>query len=65
MTSSEVIEVFNQAAEHALIHGCGLIRLTNTPTGLMVDVIYPEEYLNLSVSLQWAAENSSLLKKPQ
>lgn len=58
MTNDELEQVFEQAAEHALTHGCGFIRLMHTPTGLMVDVIYPEEYLDLSLALQWAAENS-------
>lgn len=58
MTNDELEQVFEQAAEHAFTHGCGFIRLINTPTGLIVDVIYPEEYLDLSLALQWAAENS-------
>lgn len=65
MTPEEFEGIFNQAYTNALTHGCGFIRLTNTPTSLLVDVIEPEEYLDLSLALQWAAENAINVKPKQ
>ncbi len=58
ISKEELEEVFNQAFTNAITHGCGFIRVFHTPTGLQIDVIEPEEYLDLSLALQWAAENS-------
>lgn len=65
MTPEDFEGVFHRAYENAVTHGCGFIRLTHTPTALVVDVIEPEEYLDLSMSLQWAAENSIQLRPKQ
>lgn len=55
----DIIGIFNQAAENAMLYGCGIIKVVSTPTGLLVDVIEPEEYLSASEALKWAAENRS------
>ena len=57
ISAQEFEEIFNQAFTNAVEHGCGFIRVFHTPTGLKIDVVEPEEYLSLSMSLQWAAEN--------
>jgi len=46
------------AANNAMLYGMGLIKLTHTPTGIVVDVIQPEEYLDVSMALEWAAQNT-------
>lgn len=58
MTPEDADAIFTIAANNAILYGMGLIKLTNTPTGIVVDVIQPEEYIDVSVALQWAAENT-------
>jgi hypothetical protein len=57
-SNEELEDIFNMAFTNAITHGCGVIRVFNTPTGLQIDVVEPEEYLDLGLALQWAAENS-------
>jgi hypothetical protein len=47
----------NTAVWNAMVHGMGFIKVTNTPTGVFVEVIEPEEYLMVSEAMKWAAEN--------
>ena len=58
MTPEDAQAIFTVAANNAILYGMGLIKLTNTPTGIVVDVVQPEEYIDVSVALQWAAENT-------
>ena len=59
MTEDDIESIFAIAANNAIVYGMGLIKLTNTPTGIVVDVIQPEEYLDVSVALEWAAKNTT------
>ena len=56
MTPEDSQALFLIAANNAILYGMGLIKLTNTPAGIVVDVIQPEEYIDVAVALQWAAE---------
>ena len=58
MTLEDAEALFTVAANNAMIYGMGLIKLTNTPTGIVVEVIQPEEYLDVSLALEWAAQNT-------
>lgn len=58
MTSEDTDAIFALAANNAIVYGIGIIKMTNTPTGIMVDVIQPEEYLQMSDALKWASENT-------
>jgi|DEB19_MinimDraft_3_1074340.scaffolds.fasta_scaffold04025_6 hypothetical protein len=58
MTEEDIESIFAIAANNAMLYGMGLIKLTNTPTGIMVDVIQPEEYIDVAVALEWAAKNT-------
>lgn len=57
ISAEDLDDIFSQAFTNAVTHGCGFIRVFHTPTGMKIDVIEPEEYLDLSMALQWAAEN--------
>lgn len=58
MTPEEVEDVFERAANHALLYGCGFIRIVHNLRGtLTVDIVEPEEYLDMSKALLWASEN--------
>lgn len=58
MTEGDIEALFTMAANNAMLYGMGLIKLTHTPTGIVVDVIQPEEYLDVSLALEWAAQNT-------
>ena len=58
MTLEDAEAIFTVAANNAMIYGMGLIKMTNTPTGIVVEVIQPEEYLDVSLALEWAAQNT-------
>ena len=57
MTLEDADALFQLAANNAILYGVGLIKFVNTPTGIVVEVIGPEEYLQMSKSLEWVSEN--------
>ena len=56
-TLEDADALFQLAANNAIMYGVGLIKFINTPTGIVVEVIGPEEYLQMSKSLEWVSEN--------
>ena len=58
MTPEEAVHIFEKAAEHAIVYGCGFVRITHSLDGtLLIDIVEPEEYLDMSKALVWASEN--------
>lgn len=60
MTLEDADALFQLAANNAILYGVGIIKLINTPTGIIVEVVGPHEYLDLSKAMEWAAENIHL-----
>jgi hypothetical protein len=60
MTPEDANNLFQLAANNAILYGVGIIKLVNTPTGIIVEVIAPHEYLQTSESLKWASEHMEL-----
>lgn len=60
MTHEDANNLFQLAANNAILYGVGIIQLINTPTGIVVEVIAPHEYLQTSESLKWASEHMIL-----
>lgn len=57
MNEEETMGLFQLAANNAVLYGLGLIKMVNTPTGIIVEVVAPQEYLQTSESLKWVSEN--------
>jgi hypothetical protein len=60
LTHEDANNLFQLAANNAILYGVGIIKLINTPTGIVVEVIAPHEYLQTSESLKWASEHMIL-----
>ena len=60
--NEDEVDIFSVAVNNAILYGCGFIKIINTPRGMVVDVIEPEEYLEMSKALEWAA--SEIKKRP-
>ena len=63
MTPEELEQVFELAANNALLYGIGFIRIINTPSGMDIETIQPEEYLAMSRALEWASENMGKVRQ--
>jgi len=60
LTPEDASNLFQLAANNAILYGVGIIQLVNTPTGIVVEVIAPQEYLQTSESLKWASEHMEM-----
>ena len=45
MTHEDAEALFQLAANNAILYGVGIIKLVNTPTGIIVEVIAPHEFV--------------------
>jgi len=60
----DISAIFNGAMQDSVIHGVGLIRITNSPKGIIVGRIKPEEYEQLRDYLNMAMEVLPVFTKP-
>ena len=56
--------IFNGAMQDLVMYGVGLIRITNSPEGIIVGRIKPEEYEQLRDYLNIAMESLPVFTKP-
>ena len=60
MKIEDIEALFQLAANNSILYGVGIIKFINTPTGITVEVIAPQEYLETSEALKWASEHIEL-----
>jgi hypothetical protein len=60
----DISTIFNGAMQDSVMYGVGLIRITNSPKGIIVGRIKPEEYEQLRDYLNIAMESLPVFTKP-
>ena len=65
MTPDEEPNAVEQAYTNALIYGIGLVKMMNTPEGVVLSIVDPKEYLELAQSLEYVAKNSMYFPPPK